>query len=160
MGGAAGSELWGATDRIAAERLGAALLGNILSKSSERNFFSDIYQNCSSGYSATILLVATMTPLPAAPTIPSAPLFSGLLRASLAGQGRAHVKRAGVFPKEAVKGQAFGSPLVRVLYPRASTAEMDPRANPGPRPLWEGRAGTGEEWGHVPEVHVPILQSL
>ena len=76
------------------------------------------------------------------PTIPSAPLFSGLLRASLAGQGRAHVKRAGVFPEEAVKGRAFGSPLARVLYLRASTAEMDPRANPGPRPLWEGRAGT------------------
>ena len=66
MGGAAGSELWGATDKSAAERLEAALLGNILNKSNERNFFSDIYQNCSSGYSATILLVATKTPLPAA----------------------------------------------------------------------------------------------
>jgi hypothetical protein len=68
MGGAAGSELWGATDKSAAERLEAALLGNILNKSNERNFFSDIYQNCSSGYSATILLVATKTPLPAAPS--------------------------------------------------------------------------------------------
>ena len=78
MGGAAGSELWGATDGSAAERLGAALLGNILSKYSERNFFSDIYQNCSSGYSATILPVATMTPLPAAPTIPLSPFSVGL----------------------------------------------------------------------------------
>ena len=30
-----------------------------------------------------------------------------------------------------VKGQAFGSPLARGLYPRASTAEVDPRAKPG-----------------------------
>ena len=34
-----------------------------------------------------------------------------------------------------VKGRAFGSPLARDLYPRASTAEVDPRASPGPRPL-------------------------
>jgi len=34
-----------------------------------------------------------------------------------------------------VKGRAFGSPLARGLYPRASTAEVDPRASPGPRPL-------------------------
>jgi hypothetical protein len=27
-----------------------------------------------------------------------------------------------------VKGRAFGSPLARVLYPRASTAEVDPRS--------------------------------
>ena len=67
---------------LSISRLGAALLGNILSKSSERNFFSDIYQNCSSGYSATILLVATKTPLPAAPTIPSPPFSRSLLWAS------------------------------------------------------------------------------
>jgi SAM-dependent methyltransferase len=29
------------------------------------------------------------------------------------------------------KGRAFGSPLARDLYPRASTAEVDPRAKPG-----------------------------
>ncbi|MDP2915451.1 MAG: hypothetical protein Q8O91_08365 [Candidatus Aminicenantes bacterium] len=33
-----------------------------------------------------------------------------------------------------VKGRAFGSPLARGLYPRASTAEVDPRAKPGARP--------------------------
>jgi photosystem II stability/assembly factor-like uncharacterized protein len=31
----------------------------------------------------------------------------------------------------AVKGRAFGSPLARRFYPRASTAEVDPRAKPG-----------------------------
>jgi hypothetical protein len=41
--------------------------------------------------------------------------------------------RAGGAP---VKGRAFGSPLARGLYPRTSTAEVDPRASPGPRPLW------------------------
>ncbi|MDP2914054.1 MAG: hypothetical protein Q8O91_01220 [Candidatus Aminicenantes bacterium] len=30
-----------------------------------------------------------------------------------------------------VKGRAFASPLARGLYPRASTAEVDPRAKPG-----------------------------
>jgi hypothetical protein len=30
-----------------------------------------------------------------------------------------------------IKGRAFGSPLARGLYPRASTAEVDPRAKPG-----------------------------
>ena len=30
-----------------------------------------------------------------------------------------------------VKGRAFGSPLARSLYPRASTAEVDPRTKPG-----------------------------
>jgi len=30
-----------------------------------------------------------------------------------------------------VKGRAFGSPLARGLYSRASTAEVDPRAKPG-----------------------------
>jgi len=30
-----------------------------------------------------------------------------------------------------VKGRAFGSPLARGFYPRASTAEVDPRAMPG-----------------------------
>ena len=77
--GAAGSGLLEATDRSAAERLGAALLGNILSIFSKRIFFSDIYQNCCSGHSATILLVATKTALPAAPTTPLSPLFRGLL---------------------------------------------------------------------------------
>jgi arylsulfatase A-like enzyme/Tfp pilus assembly protein PilF len=33
--------------------------------------------------------------------------------------------------KPAVKGRAFGSPLARGSYPRASTAEVDPRAKPG-----------------------------
>jgi arylsulfatase A-like enzyme/Tfp pilus assembly protein PilF len=32
---------------------------------------------------------------------------------------------------QAIKGRAFGSPLARGLYPRASTAEVDPRAMPG-----------------------------
>ena len=49
----------------------------------ERNFFLDIYQNCSSGYSATILLVATKTPLPAAPSDDTpAPQLASLLRAN------------------------------------------------------------------------------
>ena len=30
-----------------------------------------------------------------------------------------------------VKGRAFGSPLARALYPRASTAKVDPRVEPG-----------------------------
>jgi putative ABC transport system ATP-binding protein len=34
-------------------------------------------------------------------------------------------------PRPPVKGRAFGSPLARDLYPRASTAEVDPRAKPG-----------------------------
>jgi hypothetical protein len=34
-----------------------------------------------------------------------------------------------------VKGRAFDSPLARALYPRARTAEVDPRTNSGPRPL-------------------------
>ncbi|MDP2915802.1 MAG: hypothetical protein Q8O91_10160, partial [Candidatus Aminicenantes bacterium] len=33
-----------------------------------------------------------------------------------------------------VKGRAFGSPLARGYKPRASTAEVDPRESPGPRP--------------------------
>ncbi|MDP2914774.1 MAG: L-rhamnose/proton symporter RhaT, partial [Candidatus Aminicenantes bacterium] len=33
--------------------------------------------------------------------------------------------------EEVVKGRAFASPLARGLYPRASTAEVDPRAKPG-----------------------------
>ncbi|MCX6569169.1 MAG: XdhC family protein [Candidatus Aminicenantes bacterium] len=32
---------------------------------------------------------------------------------------------------EGAKGRAFGSPLARALYPRASTAEVDPRVKPG-----------------------------
>jgi hypothetical protein len=39
MGGAAGSEPRGATDRSVAELLGAALLGKILSKSRKEIFF-------------------------------------------------------------------------------------------------------------------------
>jgi len=47
--------------------------------------------------------------------------------------------REGRFPDDAtsyhlkpeVKGRAFGSPLARGLYPRASTAEVDPRVKPG-----------------------------
>jgi len=30
-----------------------------------------------------------------------------------------------------IEGRAFGSPLARGLYPRASTAEADPRPKPG-----------------------------
>jgi len=37
-----------------------------------------------------------------------------------------------------VKGRAFGSPLARDLYPRASTAEVDPRAMPGAPAAVEG----------------------
>ncbi len=33
--------------------------------------------------------------------------------------------------RKGVKGRAFGSPLARVLYPQASTAEVDPRVKPG-----------------------------
>ncbi|MDP2916121.1 MAG: hypothetical protein Q8O91_11810, partial [Candidatus Aminicenantes bacterium] len=33
--------------------------------------------------------------------------------------------------RRTVKGRAFGSPLARGFYPRASTAEVDPRAKPG-----------------------------
>jgi SAM-dependent methyltransferase len=51
---------------------------------------------------------------------------------------RRAVRRPGPGPAEGgvaaaarVKGRAFGSPLARDLYPRASTAEVDPRAKPG-----------------------------
>ena len=44
-----------------------------------------------------------------------------------------------------VKGRAFGSPLARGLYPRASTAEVDPRSWQGRGP---GRCGASE--GHAP----------
>ena len=37
-----------------------------------------------------------------------------------------------------VKGRAFGSPLARGLYPRASTAEVDPQAKPGAPAAVEG----------------------
>ncbi|MCX6562855.1 MAG: class I SAM-dependent methyltransferase [Candidatus Aminicenantes bacterium] len=37
-----------------------------------------------------------------------------------------------------VKGRAFGSPLARDLYPRGSTAEVDPRAMPGAPAAVEG----------------------
>ncbi len=39
-----------------------------------------------------------------------------------------------------VKGRAFGSPLARGLYPRASTAGADPRAEPGAPAAVESRA--------------------
>ena len=42
--------------------------------------------------------------------------------------GKAEQNRQG---KPAVKGRASGSPLARGSYPRASTAEVDPRAKPG-----------------------------
>ena len=42
-----------------------------------------------------------------------------------------HVQPAFFAGYEKVKGRAFGSPLARSLYPRASTAEVDPRAKPG-----------------------------
>jgi len=35
------------------------------------------------------------------------------------------------FGNDKVKGRAFGSPLARGFYTRASTAEVDPRAKPG-----------------------------
>jgi hypothetical protein len=38
-----------------------------------------------------------------------------------------------------VKGRAFGSPLARGLYQRASTAEVDPRAKPGDPAAVDGR---------------------
>ena len=49
-----------------------------MSAAKEKTLISDIYQNCGLGYSATILLVAPMTPLPAAPTKPLSPCFCGL----------------------------------------------------------------------------------
>jgi len=48
-----------------------------------------------------------------------------ILRAEEAGEHPGPERTAGV------KGRAFGSPLARGLYPRASTAEVDPRAKPG-----------------------------
>ena len=41
----------------------------------------------------------------------------------------------------AVKGRAYGSPLARGLYPRASTAEMDPQAKPGAPAAVDGIPG-------------------
>ena len=49
-----------------------------------------------------------------------------------------------------VKGRAFGSPLARGLYPRASTAEVDPRVKPGaglPSPGPAGFASTAKGGG-------------
>jgi hypothetical protein len=51
-----------------------------------------------------------------------------------------------------VKGRASGSPLARGLYPRASTAEADPRAKPG-APAAVGSSAGPEE----PKVVVVIL---
>jgi len=50
-----------------------------------------------------------------------------------------------------IKGRAFGSPLARGFYPRASTAEVDPLASQGPRPLLGGAADavTGRETWHT-----------
>jgi hypothetical protein len=45
------------------------------------------------------------------------------------------------FQGRSVKGRAFGSPLARGLYPRASTAEVDPRAKPGAPAAVDHRAG-------------------
>jgi hypothetical protein len=47
-----------------------------------------------------------------------------------------------------VKGRAFGSPLARGLYPRASTAKVDPRVKPGTPSAVEARylASTGRPW--------------
>ncbi|MDP2914652.1 MAG: hypothetical protein Q8O91_04275, partial [Candidatus Aminicenantes bacterium] len=42
-----------------------------------------------------------------------------------------------------VKGRAFGSPLTRVLYQRASTAEVDPRAKPRAPAAVDPRAKPG-----------------
>jgi len=44
--------------------------------------------------------------------------------------------------QDPVKGRAFGSPLARDLYPRASTAEVDPRAMPGAPAAEGGRTNT------------------
>jgi glucokinase len=45
-----------------------------------------------------------------------------------------------------VKGRAFGSPLARGLYPRASTAEVDPRVKPGaPAAAGSGTSVTTED---------------
>ena len=41
------------------------------------------------------------------------------------------IVRAGLPKVPWIKGRAFGSPLARSLYPRASTAEVDPRVKPG-----------------------------
>jgi hypothetical protein len=45
---------------------------------------------------------------------------------------------------EGVKGRAFGSPLARGLYPRASTAEVDPRAKPGAPAAVDFTLGPGQ----------------
>ena len=42
-----------------------------------------------------------------------------------------------------IKGRAFGSPLARGLYSRASTAEVDPRAKPGAPAAVEVKAANG-----------------
>ena len=42
-----------------------------------------------------------------------------------------------------LEGRAFGSPLARDLYPRTSTAEVDPRANPGAPAAVAGEEETG-----------------
>ena len=42
-----------------------------------------------------------------------------------------------------LEGRAFGSPLARDLYPRASTAEVDPRAKPGAPVAVAGEEETG-----------------
>jgi prevent-host-death family protein len=58
----------------------------------------------------------------------------------------------------AVKGQAFGSPLARGFYPRASTAEVDPLAKPGgpaaaeDLPLPSPKPGANLSWNPLKAV--------
>jgi SAM-dependent methyltransferase len=73
------------------------------------------------------------------------------------------------FLEEAVKGRAFGSPLARGVYPRASTAEADPQAKPGAPAavaalVRDGRGGSGcgkgngmNREGRVPGRRLEVL---
>jgi mRNA interferase RelE/StbE len=49
----------------------------------------------------------------------------------LSGQDRYRLRQGDYRIVYMVKGRAFSSPLARGFYPRASTAEVDPRAKPG-----------------------------
>jgi Fic family protein len=73
----------------------------------------------------------------------------------------------------AIKERAFGSPLARGLYPRASTAEVDPRAKPGaPAAVDEGPIGAYRKidvragrhvcppWKDVPKLMADLLEWL
>ena len=62
----------------------------------------------------------------------------GMLRVDTERRFLPRLKNRGLAPSNVsnkeelrVKGRAFGSPLARDLYPRASTAEVDPRVKPG-----------------------------